>query len=71
MIPIYLFFNINFGYLIFMTSPPEMVVGAWSLYGGLFFVVFLMCVFLIAHTLREVGRCGPETLLNMLNTPVG
>ena len=29
--------NINFVYFkMFMTSPPEMAVGPWSLYGGLF-----------------------------------
>ena len=41
-----------------MTSPPEMDVDPWSLYGGLF-IDFQMFVLVIARLLQEEGRVRP------------
>ena len=41
-----------------MTSPPELDVGPWSLYGGLFEQFLNICPF-DCSTVAESGKVGP------------
>ena len=41
-----------------MTSPPELDVGPWSLYGGLFKQFLNICLF-DCSTVAESGKVGP------------
>ena len=51
-----------------MTSPPEMAVGLWSLYGVLYINFYNVCPF----DCTAIADCGKAWPLNLgLTTPVG